>query len=807
MRLDREESAGLSASKTKDKLEELRQRRLSSSNDPSTPTSRRQSTTSSPSTRSGRASPTSELDSAQVYAGAAEDLEKNLRTMGIIRHLREDLVNAQTALAEERRRFTEELDQERRRNKGGGGDDDRRFPGNLSVKEANEALIASLGKEVEELRNFKARAVQQVSSLKQSQDDDGGSRKMVETLTATNIDLKKRIRKYEAEAEEMSGGRDVLMALDDSQKAEITALRRSLDALEQRVLSSQEENARLDRSLQIERASNERHKAMVETLRDREEEQPSGLSAADRQGLSSLEVARMRRAQESSALHSRSLALQGELRRLAALEGAARLERLEAMLGPSLDRVFSEELRWLRNDADVCEGIAKAAVACGQLLLALPLVEGATDEHKTYAAVLRVAVHVDVCVDLLKGACLALAAAGAMLCAPPVESSDFVPVVSALREAASLVCAKLEADGDLSSTELVTKLSAVVSSPKHQHLDQPASKGVEADPALVWEQLVHVAFYVASIEAMAVGGRHYYRLADAQGSSGEARQLLTAGCALADAIVAASCVLSESSKGAASTKGTTGDAAWRANGLNAGNVAQLRNDALLAMQRFSAEYSLVGAEADRHSRPAAKAAPALLERATLARYNKSLEALHAEVSKIVAFARKMGIRLPRITDAGLAWGLLSRGLSLEVGDAKSVRSFDAGPCDWRARAERVAQRVEAVMSREGAIGAMQAAASSQSSAVGRKEEELAAAMNRAAELDHLLAVYVGKNAALEEGAKAAAAASSRVAGLEGEIKVRTAALCVCPDVCARRCEASWTWRAPRSRRSGARRQQ
>lgn len=623
----------------------------------------------------------------------------------------------------------------------------------------------------------------QISSLKTVVDDEGGSRKMVETLTAQNLELKKKVRKLETSLGDLEASRDVMVSLDDAQKKEITGLKKMLDNLEMRFLTAQEENSRLDRSLQIEHATLERYKGMVDNFKE-QADTSSSLASSDRQGFTALELARIKRAQEASLLVGRSLTLQLELQRLVSSEFSAKVERLEAMTGAALGGIFGGELRWLAADVMMMEGISKAGMASKQLLINLPLVDSVTDEHKMYAAVLRVSVHVDVCVDLLKGLSLALIAAGNILNAPPSEGNDFVPIISAVQESAASICAKLEAEGDLSSREDIQRLATVTNSSRNKFIDQPIAKRAaepysEADLLFIWELLVQLAYYVGSMEAIAIGSRAYYRLTDGDVNvSKDSKPHLATGLGLADAIIASSINISEEPAQKAASLGATGDAAWRSNGISSESLALTRNDALAALQKLSSEYSVIDKAIDQKSKPNSSASfQSLLDTAHIVAFNKALEAAHTSLSKIIGYTKKVGIKIPRITNTMFGWGLLAQGLSFEVVESGAlVKSFVSSPCNWRARADKIAQRIEAVLSKENAINEMQVGASQASSVIAAAQEERLAAVNRVAELDNLLNLYIEKNAALEQTVRDSIQAMTRAEQLDKENRALKARL-------------------------------
>jgi hypothetical protein len=470
------------------------------------------------------------------------------------------------------------------------------------------------------------------------------------------------------------------------------------------------------------------------------------------------------------------------------LERLARIERVEAMSGESLQLIIGSELRWMANDVMMMSGLGKAGLASKQLLANLAMLGGMTDDHQLYAAVLRIAVHTDVCVDLLKGLCLALIAAGTILYTPPSEGNDFVPVISALNESAGQICRKLEADGEINSRDDVQKLVTLTSTKRYQYLDQPADKtGAESlgdgDSLFVWETLVQIAYFMGSVEAISVGAKYYYRVADSNPSlPREVRQSLSTGHGLADAIVALSLNITESPVETFEKSGKTllGDAAWRTNGINRSGLVQCRNDAMSTLQRLSAEYSLLDKEIDKRSKPNQRTGAdySVVQQSTLTSFNRALETAHSELSKVVGYTKKVGLKIPRITSTAFGWGLLSQGLSFELLDSgNAVKTFVGMPCHWRGRADKVGRRVEAVLAKENAISELQVAASQSSSLIEKSHDELAAAMNRCAELDSLLNVYIEKNKVLEASAKSVLSSSSQVEQLEKDNKVMM--LCIC----------------------------
>ena len=639
----------------------------------------------------------------------------------------------------------------------------------------------SLSKELEDLKNFKSKSMQQISSLKQTVADDGSTRKTIDSLTEQNLELKKKIRRLESSLSDFEANRDTLLALDESQKRDLVMLRKNVDSLETKLASAQEETSRLERTLQIEKTTAERYKTMVENMR--EQSDAAAVAPAEIKGLNSLEIAKLKRSMEAASAQARTLSLQLELQRIATLEAQAKIERLDAMAGKQLTSVFAEELRWLTNDAIMMTGISRAGVAFKQLLSNLSALGNATDEHQTYAAALRVTEHVDVSVDLLKALCLALIAAGSLLYSPPSESSDFVPLISALADSAKKVCSRLETDGELNSKDSMQKLMSITSKDQYKYLDQSMSKAgqesnsTETDAFFVWDLLVQVAYYLAAVEAMAIGVKYFIKLADTNLMlPREIRQGCSVGQGLTDALIGLCSHALEESSGSNSPSGKSplGDAAWRSNGINKTSLIQIRNEALVSLQRFSGEYSLLEKEVDSRSKPVVRNDPsyAIIELSTLASLNKALENTHADMSKVVSYLKKVGVRLPNIANPAFSWGLLSQGITFDVVESSNaVKTFVASPCHWRTRADKIGQRLEDTFTKDNSLTELQTVASKSTSLVDKSKEELAAALNRCAELDKLLNVYIEKTATLEQAAKSVSFSSSKLEALEKENKV------------------------------------
>lgn len=775
----------MASSRAYSRLEELRASRRNSASETG---SVRDAKSRSPGRRSGRESPSDELNE-NGFGASGNDLEKSIQTMGVIRHLRGDLQAAQTALAFERRRVAElqEMLTKVRHPRlvrpsctQGTQPSPSAFTGVISLQEANEALIQSLSRELEDLKNFKAKSMAQISSLKQTVEDDGSSRKTIDSLTEQNLELKKKVRRMESSLSDFEANRDVLMSLDESQKRELAMLKKSVDSLETKLASAHEENSRLERNLQIEKTTAERYKIMVESMK--EQTDVAALAPADIKGLNSLEIAKLKRSMEAATAQSRTLSLQLELQIIANNELQAKVERIDAMSGKHVNSIFAEELRWLANDVILMAGISKAGIAFKQLLSNLASLGTIGDEHQLYAAALRVSVHVEIGVELLRALCLALLAAGTLLYSPPNESSDFVPLVSALADSSKKVCSRLESDGELNSKDAIQKVIAITSKDQYRYLDNLASQGAsdslaDTDAYFVWETLVQIAYYVAAIEAMTVGSKHFLRLAETNVVlPREVRQACSVGQGLTDALIGlCSSALEDASDKRLAGKSALGDASWRSNGISKSNLMQIRNDALSSLQRFSGEYSLLDKEVNARSKPLTSEDPSysIIELSTLTSLNKALENTHADLSRVMSYVKKVGIRLPHITDIKFCWGLLSEGISFDVVEStNAVKTFVASPCHWRSRVEKISQRLENVFTKENTLKELETAASQSTSLVDKSKEELTAALNRCAELDQLLNVYVEKTALLEQAVKGSTSSSSQLEALEKENKVQ-----------------------------------